>query len=124
MGAPWRMTTAMQLSSTSFARRYPIARRRRPWKPLLALLAIGSLYLLMAGDDGMLRLRQRRQEQRELASQVVRLEVENDSLRQVLTRLEHDLEYVEKVAREEYGMTKKGEQLYRLRPSAAEGEAH
>ena len=112
------------LNSARFAptpiQRSAVAMRRSRWKPLLALLAAGiALYLYLTGDDGLLHLRQRQQERLELAVQVVRLEMENDSLRQVLIRLEDDLEYVEKVAREEYGMTKKGEQIYRLRESAA-----
>jgi cell division protein FtsB len=36
--------------------------------------------------------------------------------------LENDLDYVEKVAREEYGMSRKMERVYRLRPTAPQEE--
>ena len=45
---------------------------------------------------------------------VQQLEAQNDSLRVVLEKLETDLDYIEKVAREEYGMAKKGERIYRI----------
>ena len=52
----------------------------------------------------------------------IRMQAENDSLKQVISGLENDLEYVEKVAREEYGMIRKGEVLYRLRKATTEKE--
>lgn len=110
-------------SRQTAVRRTPVVARRRRWK--LLLLAAGlvvAAYLLLAGDDGLLRLWERQRELAEIESTVARLEVENDSLRQVLWRLENDLDYVEKVAREEYGMSKKGERVYRLRPLEGDGE--
>ena len=47
-------------------------------------------------------------------TRVQQLEAQNDSLRAVLGKLETDLDYIEKVAREEYGMAKKGERIYRI----------
>jgi len=97
-----------------------VARRRR-WKPLLFAAALGVVaYLFLAGDDGLLRLWERQRGLEEIEARVTRLEVENDSLLQVLWRLENDLDYVEKVAREEYGMSKKGERVYRLLPQEEE----
>ena len=53
----------------------------------------------------------------DLQAQVAHLQAERDSLKNMLWRLENDMGYVEKVAREEYGMSKKGERVYAL-PSA------
>ena len=46
---------------------------------------------------------------------MTQLKAVNDSLRQVLWMLENDLDFVEKVAREQYGMVKPGERVYRVR---------
>ena len=72
--------------------------------------------MMVTGEDGFYRLTGRRRELAQLQAQVTVLAAENDSLKQVLWRLENDLEYVEKVAREEYGMSRQGERVYRLAP--------
>lgn len=97
--------------------RLPAGTRLGRWR--LVLVALGLVFvalLLVGGEDGFYRLWTRRRELRELEGKVATLEAENDSLRQVLWRLENDLEYVEKVAREEYGMSRQGERVYRLHP--------
>ena len=86
------------------------------WRLGLALLVLGGiLYLFVGGDEGLLEIRRQSQALSVLQAHVDQLEAENDSLRQILTMLEHDKDYIEKVAREEYGMVKPGEKIYRLR---------
>ena len=90
-----------------------------PWVGWIRLsLAVGGLavaaYLLVAGDSGVWRLSQRRAELERETARVDSLKAETDSLRLVLERLDGDLEFIEKVAREEYGMVKPGERLYRV----------
>ncbi|MSR82204.1 MAG: septum formation initiator family protein [Candidatus Latescibacteria bacterium] len=86
------------------------------WRLGLALLVLGGiLYLFVAGDEGLLEIRRQSQALSVLQARVDQLQAENDSLRQILTMLEHDKDYIEKVAREEYGMVKPGEKVYRLR---------
>ena len=97
--------------------RLPTGTRLGRWR--LVLAAVGLILvvaLLVGGEDGFYRLWNRRQELRELEEKVAVLEAENDSLRQILWRLENDPEYIEKVAREEYGMSRQGERIYRLHP--------
>ena len=94
----------------------------RWWKVALAVAALaGWAYLVVAGDGGLLELREVRGELADLEARVAQLAAENDSLSRVLWRLENDPTYLEEVAREDYGMIKPGERLYRLRESAAEG---
>lgn len=86
------------------------------WRLGLALLVLGIiLYLFVGGDEGLLEIRRQSQALYVLQAHVAQLQAENDSLRQILTMLEHDKDYIEKVAREEYGMVKPGEKVYRLR---------
>lgn len=94
------------------------ARRRRWVAAVAAVLLVGFAYVFIAGDSGWLHLRRQRAELATLAAEVGRLQAENDSLRQVLWRLENDPAYVEKVAREEYFMVLPGERLYRTTPPA------
>jgi len=85
------------------------------WKLALALVVCAVwAYLFVAGDSGLLELRRHRDELAALESRVAQLEAENDSLRKVLRSLEHDPTFLERIAREELGMVKPGEQLYRI----------
>jgi cell division protein FtsB len=98
---------------------------RSRWRLALVLLVLGLiLYLFVGGDEGLLEIRRQSQALAALQERVDQLQAENDSLRQVLHMLEHDVDYIEKVAREEYGMIKPGEKVYRLPgpggPSAGE----
>ena len=59
-----------------------------------------------------------REQERELTKlevQVDRLQTENDSLRRVLDRLDNDMDYIEKLAREELGLAKPGEAVIPLK---------
>lgn len=107
-------------SRQRMVQRPPAVVRLGRWRHLLVAVVLGgAAYLFLAGDDGLFRLRERRRELEEVEVEAARLAAENDSLRQVLWRLENDLDYVEKVAREEYGLSKKGERVYRLPPQEA-----
>ena len=95
----------------------------RWWKLALIFVALaGWVYLLVAGEGGLLELRETRRELADLEARVARLAAENDSLSTVLYRLENDPAYLEKVAREDLGMVKPGERLYRLREPAETGD--
>jgi cell division protein FtsB len=63
----------------------------------------------------------RRQEAAELA-QVLRLRQVVDSLQRDATAIEHDLRVQERVARERFGMIRRGELLYRLVPPDSTAE--
>ena len=90
------------------------------WKLIFSLLVLGCLfYAFGSGDKGLDQLRRKWRELEIAEDKVARLQAVNDRLTHVLWRLENDLEYVEKVAREDYGMVKEGEHIYRLRSSTA-----
>ena len=61
-----------------------------------------------------MRGRAKKEELVQLRQRVVTLEAQNDSLRHRLWQLDNDIEYIEKVAREEFGMVRPGESVYRL----------
>ncbi len=91
----------------------------RPWKVVAALVAAAAWgYLLYAADGGWLDLQESGARLAELEAEVARLEARNDSMRQVLHRLQNDPAYLEKLAREQYGMARPGERVYRIRTTA------
>ena len=102
------------------------ARSHRRWKQLLflALFAGGVyiVYILVAGESGYLQVEARRTELQLLRNEVDALRAQNDSLRTLLELLRSDIGYLEKVAREEYGMKKPGEEVYRIPEETGKAE--
>lgn len=102
---------------TQGGRREPLAQRgARGWWKIGALLGAVALWasLFFAGEGGWLDLQRQKERLSALEEEVARLEATNDSLRLVLERMESDPAFLEKVAREELGMVRPGEHLYRI----------
>ena len=104
------------LTSAPLAQRLPRSRR---WIAVGILVAVAVwATVILSGDGGLLELRRQRGRLHQVEADVARLAAENDSLRQLLWKMRNDPAYVEKVAREEYGMVRQGERLYRIKPAA------
>jgi cell division protein FtsB len=86
------------------------------WAAIAGLVA--ALYFaLQGGEYGTLDLLQLRREEAEESANVTRLQLLVDSLTKAATAIEHDPRTQERVARERFGMLRKGEFLYRLVPT-------
>lgn len=76
----------------------------------LLLIAFFALVAYVAFGNGLFyKVWQEEKTLTELEGQVKQLEAETDSLRQVLKLLKGDLDFIERVAREELGLVKPGE---------------
>jgi cell division protein FtsB len=89
---------------------------------VLAGLLFGLYFALQGGEYGTLDLRQLRQDVVGESTNVVRLQHLVDSLGRVAVAIERDPRMQERVARERFGMLKKGEFLYRLVPTTEKRE--
>ena len=98
--------------------------RLRLWKVVAVLLVAAAWgYLFFGEEGGWIELQDHGARLAELEAEAARLEAQNDSMRQILHRLQNDPAYLEKFAREELGMARPGERLYRiLRPDAPGGQ--
>jgi cell division protein FtsB len=83
----------------------------------VAGLIFALYFAFQGGEYGTLDLLQLRREEAEESSNVERLHVMVDSLSRVAWAIEHSPRMQERVAREKFGMLRKGEFLYRLVPS-------
>jgi|SRR6266508_6078006 len=88
------------------------------WLPATLVLYVLLAVSTLVGQRGLLHLWELRQEQRALEADVFALLRENEDLRDRLTRLQTDDEFLEKVAREELNFVRKGELVYRFRDPA------
>ena len=85
------------------------------WAALAALLF--ALYFgIQGGEYGTTDLLALRRQEAAERAQVIRLQQVVDSLTRDANAIEHDLRVQERVARERFGMIRRGELLYRLVP--------
>ena len=83
------------------------------------LLLIAAYYAVFGGDYSVFELRAARAAVESERADLVQLRSEIDSLQAWTDSLESDSATIERIAREEYGMIRDGETLYRF----AEGDA-
>jgi len=79
------------------------------------LIFLALLFILSIGPRGFIQQIRVSQEKRKLEQEIQSLEVKKEELQEELEKLD-DPEYVEKIAREKYGMAKKNEKVYRVVP--------
>jgi len=91
------------------------------WATIIGL-ASALYFALQGGEYGTLDLLQLRREEAEEQADVLRLQALVDSLTTAAIAIELDPRMQERVARERFGMIKKGEFLYRLVPIPADAE--
>ena len=84
---------------------------------IIAGLLFALYSAFQGGEYGTLDLRQLRQDMVEESTNVGRLQHLVDSLERLAAAIEKDPRMQERVARERFGMLKKGEFLYRLVPT-------
>ena len=80
---------------------------------LLAFFIFLIAYWTIFGDNGILKLRKIEQESEKVKAASEKIKAENERLKKEIKLLQEDRKYVEKVAREELGMTRKDEIIYK-----------
>ena len=80
------------------------------------------VWLFIGGSDGFWAQWRMSSTIETLRRENAELRVENVRLRDQITRLQSDMEYIERIARERYGMAQPGERVYRLVPGASGDE--
>jgi cell division protein FtsB len=81
------------------------------------LIAAATVFAFAAGEYGTLDWFELRREERDERIRITELQHQVDSLQKVAAGLEKDPRTQERVAREEFGMIRKGEHVYRLVPA-------
>jgi cell division protein FtsB len=102
-------TTIVAMPPTQFPQRWVLT----GLSVLLVLLALLTAF----GERGVLHIWRLAEEKRKLDEANFVLQKENEGLREKIHRLRHDDLYLEKVAREELGLARPGEIVYRFAPS-------
>jgi cell division protein FtsB len=87
-----------------------------------AVLAGAVLYGILGGEYGTFDWFALRRDEREERAAIARLTAEVDSLRRYARQLQTDRKLLERLARENFGMIREGEFLYRIETDSLDGE--
>ena len=79
---------------------------------ILLLLLAAVAWILFAPGAGLVSLIGHRGDLKQLEQRITELEKENNSLQAEIDGIQNDPEYLEEVARKEYGLLKKNERVY------------
>ena len=102
--------------------------RGRVWVPraalwLAAMAVLAGVALVQLGDSGVPAWRQLRVQDAQLSREVAELTRRNAELREELKALQNDPETLERLARENAGMQRPGEEVLRVWQPAEDGRA-
>jgi cell division protein FtsB len=92
----------------------PVAGRKRRRRMALAAVALGGLYAVFGGDQGLVSLALSWRETWALKREIVELQKNNRELEARQTALAHDRDFYEKLAREKLMLKAPGELVYRF----------
>tara|TARA_Y100001980_G_C14347002_1_gene159290 strand:+ start:293 stop:616 length:324 start_codon:yes stop_codon:yes gene_type:complete len=81
---------------------------------VILLICATFTAIFLFGDHGLLQLYKLKVEKKKIQSNISELRKEREYLISEKNRLENDLKYIEKLAREKYRMAKPGERVYKV----------
>ncbi|MCP4726472.1 MAG: septum formation initiator family protein [bacterium] len=86
---------------------------------VIAGIAVFVVYVYGFGDYGLYQYYKLLQEESRLKAEVERLETEADELKEIKQQLlKEDPDYIQRIAREKFGLVKPGEKIYKLTPDS------
>ena len=90
--------------------------QRKFVRGVLLLIGATLVIIFIFGDHGLFQLYKLKQERKEVQEHITQLRENRETLIAEKNRLENDLEYIEKLAREKYRMAKPGEKVFKVIP--------
>ena len=109
--------SGLKRASASRAIRERFAETQKKFiRGVLSLIAITLLVVFVFGDHGLFQLYKLKKERAEIQKHISQLRENREVLISEKNRLENDLEYIEKLAREKYRMAKPGEKVFKVIP--------
>ena len=109
--------SGLKRASASRAIRERFAETQKKFiRGILFLIAITLLVVFVFGDHGLFQLYKLKKERAKIQKHISQLRENREVLISEKNRLENDLEYIEKLAREKYRMAKPGEKVFKVIP--------
>ena len=84
------------------------------YKGIVFLMFFGFAIVFIFGDHGLLKLYNIKNERKIIQKKIAQLREEKEILKNEKSKIENDLDYIEKIAREKYKMVKPGEKIFKV----------
>lgn len=99
------------------AARQQMAETQRQFvRGVLFLIGVTLLIIFIFGDHGLFQLYKLKHEKKQVQIHITQLRENREKLIAEKNRLENDLDYIEKLARERFKMAKTGEKVFKVIP--------
>ena len=103
-------------------RRQSTDTQRQFIRGVLLLIGVTLLIIFIFGDHGIFQLYKLKREREEVQAHITLLRKEREQLKSEKARLENDLDYIEKLARERFRMAKPGEKVFKVVPKNTDSD--
>ena len=84
------------------------------FKGLIFLICFSLIIVFIFGDHGLLKLYNIKNERKIIQNKISSLRMEREELKDEKIKIENDLNYIEKIAREKYKMVRPGEKIFKV----------
>ena len=84
------------------------------FKGLIFLICFSLIIVFIFGDHGLLKLYKIKNERQIIQNKISNLRLEREKLKDEKIKIENDLDYIEKIAREKYKMVRPGEKIFKV----------
>ena len=88
--------------------------QKQLYKGIILLVFFSFAIIFVFGDHGVLKLYKIKNERKMIQKKIAELRDEKEILKNEKNRIENDLDYIEKIAREKYKMVKPGEKIFKV----------
>ena len=88
--------------------------RNHLYKGIVFLIFFSFAIVFIFGDHGLLKLYKIKNERKIIQKKISQLREEKEILKNEKSKIENDLDYIEKIAREKYKMVKPGEKIFKV----------
>ena len=103
-------------------RRQSTDTQRQFIRGVLLLIGVTLLIVFIFGDHGIFQLYKLKREREEVQAHITLLREDREQLKSEKARLENDLDYIEKLARERFRMAKPGEKVFKVIPKNTDSD--
>jgi len=81
---------------------------------LVFLICLSLIIVFIFGDHGLIKLYKIKQKRKKIQYNITQLRQEKEKQSIKKNKIENDLDYIEKIAREKYKMVKPGEKIFKV----------
>ena len=91
-----------------------VTTERKFLQGLVFLICFSLFIVFIFGDHGLLKLYKIKQKRKKIQTNITQLRIEKEKATAEKNKIENDLDYIEKIAREKYKMVKPGEKIFKV----------